>query len=72
MTTDLASGIQRELDQLIDLQITTLGQESSLTSAQLLDYHLRSEKIKALYRELDRIKRTRQAMKFVNASSRGT
>lgn len=68
MTTDRVSGIQRELDQLIDLQITTLGQESALTSAQLLDYHLRSETIKALYGELDQIKRTRLAVKFANAS----
>ncbi len=67
MTTDPASGIQRELEQLIDLQITTLGQESSLTSAQLRDYHLRSDKIKALYKELDRIKRSRQAIQLVNA-----
>lgn len=68
MTTDLASGIQHELDQLIDLQITTLGQESSLTSTQLLDYHLRTERIKALYRELDRIKRTRRETKFATVS----
>lgn len=68
MTTDSASGIQHELDQLIDLQITTLGQELSLTSSQLLDYHLRSERIRALYRELDRIKRTKLATKFAAAS----
>jgi hypothetical protein len=60
--------MQREVDQLIDLQITTLKQESSLSSAQLREYHLRSEKIQTLCEELDRIKRSELASKFANAS----
>jgi len=68
MITDWASAIQREVDQLIDLQIATLSQESPLTSVQLLEYRLRFEKIQTLYRELDRIKRTERAIKFANAS----
>jgi len=59
MFTDEASTIRREVDQLIDLQIMTLKQKSSLTSAQLLAYHVRHEKIQTLYKIIDRIKQTR-------------
>jgi len=68
MITDRASAIQYEVDQLIDLQIMTMKQESPLTSAQLLDYNLRFARIQELYRELDRINRTKLAMKFANVS----
>jgi len=68
MITDRASAIKFEVDQLIDLEIKTFRQKSSLTSDQLLEYHLRFERIQKLYRELDRINRTKLAMKFANVS----
>ncbi len=64
LITDRASAIQREVDQLIDLQIATLRDESPLTSDQLMDYHLRFEIIQELYRELDQINRTRLVLKL--------
>jgi hypothetical protein len=67
MITDSASAIQNELDQLIDLQIAMLGQESPLTSDQLFECHLRFEKIQLLYRELDRINRAKVAVEFADA-----
>jgi hypothetical protein len=48
MITDSASGIKREVLQLIDLQIETLKQDSSLDSFQLQDYQARSERIQQL------------------------
>ena len=59
MVTDPASGIRHEVQQLIQLQIDTLRLESSLTSAQLWEYHSRSKRITALYRELDQLRRDR-------------
>ncbi len=56
MVTDPASGIKHEVQQLIQLQIDTLRLESSLTSSQLWEYHSRSHRITALYRELDQIR----------------
>jgi hypothetical protein len=53
------AAIKREVLQLIDLQIETLKQESSLDSSQLNDYQARSEKIRKLYEELDRVRPTR-------------
>lgn len=67
MITDWESVIRRKVDQLVNLQIATLGQESPLTSAQLHDYRVRFETIQKLYIELDRIKRTELAIKFANA-----
>jgi hypothetical protein len=64
MTTDPASAIKREVLQLIDLQIETLKQESSLDSSQLLEYQARSAKIRTLYSELDRIGRPRAEFEF--------
>ena len=61
MITDEASAIQNEVDQLIDLQIMTMKQDSALTSAQLLEYNLRFERIQELFRELDRINRSKLA-----------
>ena len=59
MVTDPASGIRHEVQQLIQQQIDTLRLESSLTSAQLWEYHSRSKRITALYRELDQLRRDR-------------
>jgi hypothetical protein len=68
MITDPGSAIKREVLQLIDLQIETLRRDSSLNSSELIDYKVRSEKIRTLYGELDRIGRTRVAFKFPRAS----
>ncbi len=54
--TDPASAIKRELEILIDQQIVTLRQSTSLTPAELDEYHMRSAKLDILYRELDRRK----------------
>jgi hypothetical protein len=59
MMTDPASGIRHEVQQLIQLQIDTLRLESSLTSAQLWECHSRSQRITALYGEIDQIRRDR-------------
>ena len=55
MITNPASAIKREVLQLIDLQIETLKQTSPLDSSQLNDYQARSQRIRKLYEELDRI-----------------
>jgi len=57
MMTDPASAIKREVHQLIDLQIQTLRQPSSLNTSDLLDYRVRSNKLTVLYQELDQIRR---------------
>jgi hypothetical protein len=57
MTTDPATALKREVLQLIDLQIETLKQESVLDHSQIQDYQARSERIRMLYRELDRVRR---------------
>jgi hypothetical protein len=59
MMTDPASGVRDEVQHLIQLQIDTLRLESSLTSVQLWGYHSRSQRITALHRELDQIRRDR-------------
>ena len=59
LVTDLVCGIRHEVQQLIQLQIDTLRLESSLTPSELWDYHSRSQRITALYRELDQIRRDR-------------
>jgi hypothetical protein len=56
--THPASAIKSEVCQLVDLQIETLRQPTSLTSFDLLEYRVRSEKITTLYAELDQIVRT--------------
>ncbi len=73
MITDPASAIKREVCQLIDLQIETLRQESSLDSSQLLNYKARAGRIRSLYGELDRIGRakmgrTRVELKYTRTS----
>jgi hypothetical protein len=54
MTTP-ASAIKDEVRLLIDVQIETFGQPTPLTSSQLREYHYRSEKLRVLCQELDRI-----------------
>jgi putative SOS response-associated peptidase YedK len=44
------------------------GAESSLTSAQLWEYHSRSQRITALYRELDQIRGDRVKYELKTAS----
>jgi hypothetical protein len=68
MVTDPASGIRREVQQLIQVQIETLCLGSSLTSSQLWDYHSRSQRITALYRVLDQIRRDRIKHELKTAS----
>jgi len=57
--TDPASHIKYEVQELVQLQIDTLKQESSLTPSDLCEYTFRSERIRVLYSELDRIGRVR-------------
>jgi hypothetical protein len=54
MTTP-ASAIKDEVRLLIDVQIETFGQPAPLTNSQLREYHYRSEKLKMLCQELNRI-----------------
>jgi len=54
MTTP-ATAIKREIRLLIDFQIETLRQPAPITSPQLHEYHHRSEQLRALCKELDRI-----------------
>jgi hypothetical protein len=68
MVTDPASGIRHEVQQLGQLQIDTLRLESSLTSSQLWEYHSRSQRITALYSELDQIRRDRIKYELRTAS----
>jgi hypothetical protein len=68
MVTDPASGIKHEVQQLIQLQIDTLRLKSSLTSSQLSEYHSRSQRITAMYRELDQIRRDRIKYELKTAS----
>jgi hypothetical protein len=68
MTTDPGSVIKREADQLAHLQIETLRQKLTLTSAQLIEYHARAKRIRTLYAELDRIARANVSMKPPGAS----
>jgi hypothetical protein len=54
MTTP-TSAIKDEVRVLIDAQIESFGQPAPLTSAQLGEFHDRSEKIGTLCQELNRI-----------------
>jgi hypothetical protein len=66
--TDPASAIKREVHQLVDLQIDTLRQPSCLTTSDLLDYRVRSQKIAVLYQELDQIRRASFKVQLRTAS----
>ena len=68
MLTDPAPDLKREVHQLVDLQIQTLKQQSALTSSQLHDYKQRSERIRLLYRELDRMGRAKIGLELDRAS----
>lgn len=68
MMTNPAFAIKLEVSQLVEQQIETLRRESALTSAELLDYRMRAEKIKILYQELDRIGRRRVELPWRRAS----
>jgi hypothetical protein len=50
-----AAAVKREVQTLIDIQIETFTQPASITSSQLPEYHDRSEKLRTLCQELDRI-----------------
>jgi hypothetical protein len=54
MTTP-ANAIKHEVRTLIDFQIATFAQLTAITSSQLHEYHSRSEKLRTLCQELDRI-----------------
>jgi len=54
-----ANAIKDEVTALIDVQIETFVRQSALTSTELSDYLRRSERLKVLCRELDRIRTTR-------------
>jgi hypothetical protein len=55
MMTTPANAIKEEVRLLVNVQIETFGQPTPLTSSQLREYHDRSEKIRLLCQELDRI-----------------
>ena len=67
MITEPATDIKREVLQLIDLQIATLRQDSSLDSSQLQDFRARSKRLRELYKEIDRIGRARSRAEFRSA-----
>ena len=68
MVTDPASSIKREVLQLVEVQIGTLRREGHLQESDLADYHTRSRKITELYRQIDRIGRTRIDLRSAKAS----
>ena len=55
MMTTPASAIKDEVRVLIDAQIETFGQPAPLTPSQLREFHDRSETIRMLCQELNRI-----------------
>ena len=67
MITEPATDIKLEVLQLIDLQIATLRQDSSLDSSQLQDFRVRSKRLRELYEEIDRIGRARSRAEFRSA-----
>lgn len=56
MMTDPAFAIKRQVECLVEVQIVLLRKKSRLSSLELDEYHTRSEKFSALYRELETIK----------------
>ncbi|MFZ0797055.1 MAG: hypothetical protein WCA27_17520 [Candidatus Sulfotelmatobacter sp.] len=59
MMTDPAFAIKNQVQQLVDVQIDTSRKPASLTSSELDEYRSRSERIYALYDQLDLIARKR-------------
>jgi len=51
--TDPATVLRREVDALIQTQITTLKRSRPLTEFELADFRARSERIRALFETLD-------------------
>jgi hypothetical protein len=51
--TDPAPVLRREVDALIQTQITTLNQAKPLTESELADFRARSEKIRGLFNAMD-------------------
>lgn len=51
--TTLTTAIKDEIRELIDVQIETFGQPSSLTPSELSQCRYRAERIKLLGQELD-------------------
>jgi hypothetical protein len=51
--TDPAPVLRREVDALIQTQITILNQAGPLTQLELADLRARSEKIRALFKAMD-------------------
>ncbi len=68
MMTDPASAIRREVHHLVEIQIESFKQDSSLTASQLLAYHGRSDEITRLYSELDVIAKRQLDISSVRAS----
>jgi hypothetical protein len=64
----IANVIEDEIQQLIRFQIDNFGQPTPLTSSQLDEHHRRSEKIRILCEELDRISTRRVVEKLRRAS----
>jgi hypothetical protein len=58
MMTTRALTIKNEILELMQVQIETFGRRSGLTSLELREFHHRSERLKLLCRELDRIRKT--------------
>ena len=56
---DPAIAIKNTVQELVDVQIDTLRKPSSLTLSELDEYRSRSERISALYQQLDLIGRKR-------------
>jgi|SRR5580692_9680047 hypothetical protein len=59
MNTKAASAIRSEVQQLVELQIQPFRQESPLADVDLIDFRMRSERIRTLCWELDQIARKR-------------
>jgi hypothetical protein len=65
----IANVIEDEIQQLIRFQIDNFRQPTPLTSSQLDEHHRRSEKIRILSKELDRIGTRRVVDEFRRSSS---
>jgi len=63
-----ASAIEKEIHQLIQFQIEIFGQPTSLNYSQLQEHRRRSEKIRSLGKELDRIGTLRVVERLRRAS----
>jgi hypothetical protein len=67
MTTP-AQAIEDEIHHLIQFQIETFRQPTSLNYSQLQEHHRRSEKIRSLGKELEQIGTLRVVERFRKAS----